>query len=147
MGREPVLIDHVFQLFCPTSAAYNEDLPTKQNILCHRASINQILEKALEPLATSTTTLSPNVDISTKIRDPTSFTVGAGAPMFQPVTFHYQLPARKRFVVILERSSAMGLNNRWSLLHAELFRFITSLPNDVELALVTFGKTARNIIQ
>ena len=138
----------MFQVFCPRSALYNEDLPTKQNILCHRASINQILEEALQQEDTiSTTTLSPNLDISTKIRDPTSFTVGAGAPMFQPVTFHYQLPARKRFVVILERSSAMGLNNRWSLLHAELFRFITSLPNDVELALVTFGKTANVILK
>ena len=138
----------MFQVFCPSSAAYNEDLPTKQNILCHRSSINQILEKALEPLATSTTTLSPNIDISTKIRDPTSFTVGTGPlPVFQPVSFHYQLPARKRFVVILERSSAMGLNNRWSLLHAELFRFITSLPNDVELAIVTFGKTASVILK
>ena len=59
-----------------------------------------------------------------------------------PVNFHYLIPDRARFVVVLERSSAMGLNNRWSLLHAELFRFISNLPEGSEVALVTYGATA-----
>jgi hypothetical protein len=128
------------QVFC-SGPVYNEDLPTKQNILCQRASVAQIIEEALEVPAPASASQTPD-DISAKIRDPASFTVGAGLAVFQPPTFHYEVPARKRFVVVLERSSAMGLNNRWSLLHAELFRFISSLPHDVELAIVTFGRTA-----
>ena len=103
------------------------------------------MAEMLAPEVVPTTASTPE-DISAKIRDPTSFTVGAGAPVFQAPNFSYQLPARKRFVVVLERSSAMGLNNRWSLLHAELFRFISSLPHDVELGIVTFGKTASVIL-
>ena len=131
------------QAFC-AAADYNEDLPTKQNILCHRASVARIMEDALNPVSS---TISPtSEDISAKIRDPASFSVGAKPMVFQLPEFHFQVPARKRFVVILERSSAMGLNKRWSLLHAELFRFISSLPHDVELAMVTFGKTASVIL-
>ena len=130
----------LFQGFC-TGSIYNEDLPTKQNILCGRKSVKSIVDSELTPETPSTTP----TNISAKIRDPASFSVSS-EPSFLPPIFHYEIPARKRFVVVLERSSAMGLNNRWSLLHGELFRFISSLPNDVELAVVTFGKTASLIL-
>lgn len=128
------------QGFC-NGSIYNEDLPTKQNILCGRKSVKSIVDSELTPETPSTTP----TNISAKIRDPASFSVSS-EPAFLPPIFHVQIPARKRFVVVLERSSAMGLNNRWSLLHGELFRFISSLPNDVELAVVTFGKTASLIL-
>ena len=98
-----------------------------------------LVSASLEPLETSSP--NPAETISAKIRDPASFSVGA-RPAFLPPSFHYRLPARKRFVVVLERSSAMGLNNRWGLLHSQLFRFISGLPAGAELALVTYGATA-----
>ena len=70
-----------------------------------------------------------NRNISSKIRDLASFSMDT-RPSFLPPRFVYEFPARKRFVVVLDRSSAMGLNNRWSLLHGQLFRFISSLPSD-----------------
>ena len=130
----------LFQGFC-SDLPYNEDLPTKQNILCGRKSVKSIVESSLSP---QTPTTAPT-NISAKIRDPASFAVSS-EPAFLPPIFHYHTPARKLFVVVLERSSAMGLNNRWSLLHGQLFRFISSLPNDVEIAVVTFGKTASLIL-
>ena len=96
-----------------------------------------MLRKFLEPEPKSE--ISQN--ISAKIRDPESFSV-SGEPSLLPLNIHYQIPARKRFVIVLERSNSMGLNNRWSLLHGELFRFISTLPNDSEVALITFGSTA-----
>ena len=63
-------------------------------------------------------------------------------PTHLPVNFHYQLPATQRFVVVLERANSMGLNNRWELLHAELFRFISSLPDFSEVSLITYGASA-----
>jgi len=125
------------QAFCNTTTDYNQDLPTKQNLLCGRRSVLSVVAAALKPLNTP----QPVETISAKIRDPSSFSVH-NQPTFLPPIFHYQLPARKRFVVVLERSSAMGLNNRWSLLHGELFRFISGLPSGSELALVTYGATA-----
>ena len=95
------------------------------------------MRKVLEPEPKSE--ISQN--ISAKIRDPESFSV-SGEPSLLPLNIHYQIPDRKRFVIVLERSNSMGLNNRWSLLHGELFRFISTLPNDSEIALITFGSTA-----
>ena len=131
--------------FCNVTDVYNEDLPTKQNILCRRQSVKSIIEAKVRVDEVSNG-LTPS-NISARIRDPTSFTVGTGNPSFLPPKFMYQVPARKRFVVVLDRSSAMGLNNRWSLLHGQLFRFISSLPNDVEVGIVTFGKSAEVVLK
>ena len=87
-----------------------------------------------------------NTNISSRIRDLSSFSMDT-RPAFVPPRFVYEFPARKRFVVVLDRSSAMGLNNRWSLLHGQLFRFISSLPNDAEVGLVTFGATAEVVLK
>ena len=87
-----------------------------------------------------------NRNISSKIRDLASFSMDT-RPSFLPPRFVYEFPARKRFVVVLDRSSAMGLNNRWSLLHGQLFRFISSLPSDAEVGLVTFGATAEVVLK
>ena len=134
------------QGFCVGSELYQEDLPTKQNILCGRQSVRSVVETTLRThlLENTTTTPSPR-NISDKIRDPDSFAVTT-SPSFRPPAFHYQTEERKRFVLVLDRSSAMGLNNRWSLLHGQLFRFISSLPNDAEVAVVTFGRRAELVL-
>jgi hypothetical protein len=126
---------------------YAQDLPTKQNILCGRRSVRQVMEAALSPALPAqetTDNIGQEEEIAGRIRDPASFAmkVGAGAVFITPA-FSYQVPARRRFVIVLERSNAMGLNSRWSLLHGELFRFIASLPaEEAEVAVVTYGKTA-----
>ena len=140
------------QGFCPAED-YAEDLPTKQNMLCGRRSVRQVIEAAISPqTSTEESTMGSNGEnqeepIADRIRDPASFVMTASgqpaAAAFRPPTYSYQVPARRRFVLVLERSSAMGLNSRWSLLHGELFRFIASLPTeDAEVAIVTYGKTA-----
>ena len=131
------LICALFQGFCPEQG-YLQDLPTKQNILCSRRSVLAVVRSALRPSEPEPAT-RPN--ISAKIRDPESFSV-LPTPAPLPVSFHYQIPDRKRFVIVLERANTMGLNNRWSLLHGELFRFISTLPNDSEVALITYGQEA-----
>ena len=127
---------------------YAEDLPTKQNILCDRKSVRSVVESSLRVhlLENSTSSSgSKQANISDKIRDPDSFAVDT-QPSFRPPVFQYQIPERKRFVLVLDRSSAMGLNNRWSLLHGQLFRFISSLPNNAEVAVVTFGRRAELVL-
>ena len=94
----------------------------------------------------SDTEADTSMNISSRIRDLSSFSMDT-RPAFIPPRFVYEFPARKRFVVVLDRSSAMGLNNRWSLLHGQLFRFISSLPNDAEVGLVTFGATAEVVLK
>ena len=134
--------------FCPLEN-YAEDLPTKQNILCNRRSVRQILDEALTPPPSAaeeaSRLLQAAANISAKIRDPSRFavTTTAAGPLL-PLNVHYVVPEQqpRRLVIVLERSSAMGLNNRWPLIHAELFRFISHLASDSEVAIVTYGATA-----
>ena len=148
-----VLVDNNVHLstqahgFCNTSEIYNSDLPTKQNILCGRRSVSSIIQAELEA-AFPAAELGQETDdhFSAKIRDLASFAVDT-RPAFLPPRVVLQVPARRRFVVVLDRSSAMGLNNRWSLLHGQLFRLIASLPDQVEVGVVTFGRAAEVVLQ
>ena len=107
------------QGFCPAED-YAEDLPTKQNMLCGRRSVRQVIEAAISPqTSTEETTMGSNGEnqeepIADRIRDPASFVMTASgqpaAAAFRPPIYSYQVPARRRFVLVLERSSAMGLN-------------------------------------
>ena len=101
----------------------------------------------VENTSSSSSSSSQQANISDRIRDPDSFAVHTFQPSFLPPVFHYQVPERKRFVLVLDRSSAMGLNNRWSLLHGQLFRFISSLPDNAEVAVVTFGRRAELVLK
>lgn len=40
----------------------------------------------------------------------------------------------------------MGLHSRWPMLHSELFRFVSLLPDAAELAIVTFGAEAELVL-
>ena len=81
-------------------------------------------------------------EISGKIRHPGSFSVAGSGQTWRSPTLQFTLPARPRMVIVLDRSSALGLNNRWSLLHSNIFRFISALPDGLELAIITFGAEA-----
>ena len=113
--------------------------------MCSRQSIKTVVESQLANIFVKEGTTPSN--ISAKIRDPASFSVDGGNPSFLSPKFVYHVPARSRFVLVLDRTSVMGLNNRWSLLHGQLFRYISSLPNDVEVAIVTFGKSAEVVLK
>lgn len=138
-------------------------MPTKQNILCNRKSIRAVINEKLESLtattataasaSTNTSSTPSPANISAKIRDPASFTVQETGKVtmssqfeLPPLNFHFQLPVRQRFVIVLERTGSMGLHSRWAMLHSELFRFVSLLPDAAELAIVTFGTEAELVL-
>ena len=108
--------------------------------------VRSIIESELMATNSATTDMTPS-NITAKIRDPSSFAMDRESPSFRPPKFEFHVPARKRFVVVLDRTSSMGVNNRWSLLHGQLFRYISSLPNEAEVGIITFGKTAEVVLQ
>ena len=145
-------ISSFFQGFCADDESYREDMPTKQNILCNRKSIKSIiadtLSAASQPSAATTQSSASTDNISAKIRDPSGFAVESNRQkmasaavnnQLPPLNFHFQIPVRQRFVIVLERTGSMGLHSRWHMLHAELFRFVSLLPDAAELAIVTFA--------
>ena len=56
--------------------------------------------------------------------------------------FNYIVPRTTRYVLLLERSSSMGVNGRWTTIQRALYRFVSYLPIGSELSIITFGKTA-----
>lgn len=57
--------------------------------------------------------------------------------------FNYIVPKSSRYVLVLERSSTMDINNRWTTIKRALYRFIQYLPTGTELSIVTFGTEAK----
>ena len=56
--------------------------------------------------------------------------------------FNYIVPRTSRYVLLLDRSSSMGVNGRWTTIQRSLYRFVSYLPVGSELSIITFGKTA-----
>ena len=56
--------------------------------------------------------------------------------------FNYIVPRTSRYVLLLDRSSSMGQNGRWTTIQRALYRFVSYIPVGSELSIITFGKTA-----
>ena len=58
--------------------------------------------------------------------------------------FRYDLiyAKRSRFILILDRSKAMNLHKRWDILHDSISEFLTQLPDNSEVSIITFAKNA-----
>ena len=59
----------------------------------------------------------------------------------------YRVAGRKRFVLVLDTTSSISLNSRWSLIRRQLFRFFLSLPDNVEISIITVGRQAQVVLQ
>ena len=52
--------------------------------------------------------------------------------------FEYIVPRSSRYVLLLDRTSIMGINGRWKNIKRAFFRFINNLPVGSELSIITF---------
>lgn len=110
-------------LLCPVEG-YNSDAVTKQNLLCNGRSKRQVMMA---------------LDGHEVVRN--------GSDIFEPPSFSYVVrPAKKLFVIVLERAfptevkETRGLT--WEVVQNAFFHFISSLPSNSELAIITYGVEA-----
>lgn len=68
--------------------------------------------------------------------------VAASQKVARDPVFNYVVPRTSRYVLLLDRSSSMGLNGRWTTIQRALYRFVSYIPVGSELSIITFGTTA-----
>ena len=56
--------------------------------------------------------------------------------------FRYLVPKSSRYAVVLERTSLMNANGRWTNVRRAFYRFLSYLPAGAEVSIITFGKEA-----
>jgi hypothetical protein len=105
-------------LFCPMDGSYNRRAPTKQNLMC------------LESSAIET------------IMDSKDLKMAPNATEYVPPTFEYVVPKSSKYTIVLERTSTMNANGRWTNVKRAFYRFLNYLPVGSEISIVTFGKEA-----
>lgn len=107
--------------FCPLGKPYNRRAPTKQNLLCQELS-------AME-------TILNHEDF--KINVTANHSVPYRAPEIS-----FFLPKSSKYTIVLERTSVMDINGRWTNIKRAFFRFLQHLPLGSEVSIITFGKEA-----
>ncbi len=159
-------------VLCPLGQIYNRAAPTKQNLLCNEQSgIEVILNHAdfqttweniyQKPtkteddlqldLVSEFANVSRNASSTSTTTSTTTLRPLKQNTVVYPVTakdsvspsFNYIIPKSNRYVLVLERTSVMNINQRWTNLRRALFRFIQYLPTGSELSIVTFGNEAK----
>ena len=120
-----------FQAFCDGDSDYDRDAPTKQNVLCHRKSSKEII-------ASHPDFVRQHVDVDQNKTD------NDKASFVEP-TFNFVIASTKRYVIAIDVSQAMNVDNgkRWEITRNGIFRFLSHLPEGTELGIVTFGSRAR----
>ena len=56
--------------------------------------------------------------------------------------YNYVYPKQSRYILVLDRSKNMEEFDRWDNLHRSVVEFMTVLPVESELSIITFGKNA-----
>lgn len=149
-------------VLCPLGQVYDRAAPTKQNLLCNEQSgieavlnhadfqttwqslydsfepedVNDIVVESVNATNSSTTT-------TTTTTLPPNLVYPVSAKEFAGPKFRYIVPKSSRYVLLLERSSIMNVNDRWTNLRRALYRFIQYLPTGSELSIITFGSEAK----
>ncbi|CAB4068963.1 unnamed protein product [Lepeophtheirus salmonis] len=123
------------QPFCSLNQTYDKYAPTKQNLLCEGQRSSQIInhhkdfiKRSPNPvlLLNNETEILPvmiNEDIITP-KDP---------------TFSYVVGKSSTFSILLDRTSIMGINNRWTNIKRAFYRFIQYIPVGTQLNIISFG--------
>ena len=114
---------------CPLGKRYNREAPTKQNLLCNG-------ESAMETILNHS---DFRVEWSPVVEDVKTNDTG---PVFAKIatypTFDYIVPKSNRYVLLLDRTSMMGIKDRWTNIKRSFFRFISHLPVGSELSIISF---------
>ena len=153
-------------VLCPLGQVYNRVAPTKQNLLCNEQSgIETVLnhadfqttwesvyaavpKKDSEPvldLISQFTNVSYNETTTTTTTTeklPTNLVYPVSAKEFKAPKFNYVVPKSSRYVIVLERTSIMNINQRWTNIKRALYRFIQYLPTGSELSIISYGTEA-----
>ena len=111
------------EMFCTLGSHYNRIAPTKQNILCRGRSAREIILEGHD--------LQEDDDYINTFKVP---------------SFRYVEQVESVFVLVLDISSSMELNNRWTYIKKALFMFIQLLDEGAILSIVTFGETASLVL-
>lgn len=149
---------------CPLGQVYNRAAPTKQNLLCNEQSaIETILnhpdfQTTWESIYNSMPSEKPQLDLESAFANitensttTTSTTTKLPPNLVYPVsakeavdpTFNYVVPKSSRYVILLERTSVMNVNSRWTNIRRALYRFIQYLPTGSELSIISYGSEAK----
>ena len=152
-------------VLCPLGQVYNRVAPTKQNLLCNEQSgIETVLnhadfqttwesvyaavpkeedEPVLDLLSQFTNLSNETTTTSTTTEKlPTNLVYPVSAKNFRVPTFQYVVPKSSRYVIVLERTSIMNINQRWTNIKRALYRFIQYLPTGSELSIISYGTEA-----
>jgi hypothetical protein len=93
--------------------------------------------REIESTPTETTTTATTTTASA-----TTDFVPATQKIARDPVFNYVVPRTSRYVLLLDRSSSMGQNGRWTTIQRALYRFVSYIPVGSELSIITFGKAA-----
>ena len=156
-------------VLCPLGQVYNRVAPTKQNLLCNEQSgIETVLnhqdfqttwesvyaavpnnknedDQPVLDLLSQFTNVSYNETTTTSTTTeklPTNLVYPVSAKNFRVPTFQYVVPKSSRYVIVLERTSIMNINQRWTNIKRALYRFIQYLPTGSELSIISYGTEA-----
>ena len=133
-------------IFCPLDSAYDGDATTKQNILCARRSVREVMEQSGE-LRQRRQPKTKKKNAEEEADNDLAFEEVEGDDdniAFRPPAFSYSLPRPKLFVLVLDRSFEQQQQQQqqqhgWEMLQMSLFGFISRLPAGSSLAVVTYG--------
>ena len=104
----------------------------QKNILDNLNNLDLVSQFSnLTSFTTTTTTTTTSL--------PPHLVYPVSAKEFESPVFKYIVPKSRRYVLLLERSSIMDVNERWTNIRRALYRFIQYLPTGSELSIISFG--------
>ncbi|QQP41565.1 Epithelial chloride channel proteinlike, partial [Caligus rogercresseyi] len=116
--------------FCSLNKTYNHHAPSKQNLLCNSQSSIQTLLRS-QNLKQS---LTPKSTSSEGILRPKNH--------LKDSSFSYVVGKTSSFSILLDRSSIMGRNHRWTNIKRAFYRLFQLLPAGTRLSIISFGSEA-----
>ena len=154
-------------VLCPLGQIYNRAAPSKQNLLCDEQSgIETVLnhpdfQTAWESVFTPTSKPELELDLVARFSNISNMNISTSTSttteksketnLVYPVStktgkdpvFNYIVPKSSRYVILLERTSIMNINDRWTNIRRALYRFIQYLPTGSELSIISFGTESK----
>ena len=130
-------------MFCPLNLPYNRLAPTKQNLFCHEtSSMETILNhrdfQLINKLRISKKK-SGNASEENEFENPE---IEYSEPKFEFFSNLDEKNGGSKYILVLERTSVMEMNDRWTSIKRSFYRFLSYLPVGSEVAIITFGKEA-----
>lgn len=127
-------------VLCPLGQLYNRAAPTKQNLLCDEQSAIEVVlnhkdfQTTWESIYTEQNMASQDLDLVSQFKNlsttttttttslPPNLVYPVSAKEFASPKFKYIVPKSRRYVLLLERSSIMEVNERWTNIRRAFYR-------------------------